>query len=99
VDPEQERFPVIQDRLTPRERQVLELRMLGMKSAAVASALEISTHTVRDHSKSAYRRLGAHTLVAAVREAVRRGEVSQAVVAAPPRAWNPFPYYGQPASE
>ena len=44
--------------LTPRERQVLELLMTGERAPAIAERLFLSAHTVRNHLKRIYRKLG-----------------------------------------
>lgn len=45
------------DRLTPRELQVLRALMVGVRSAAIAKALEISPHTVRTHVQNTFAKL------------------------------------------
>ncbi len=52
--PEDERL----DSLTQRERQVAEFASAGATSPEVAGTLGISTHTVRQHLKEVYRKLG-----------------------------------------
>jgi DNA-binding CsgD family transcriptional regulator len=44
--------------LTPRERQVLRLSMVGHGRKQIAALLSVTTHTVTDHFKSMYRKLG-----------------------------------------
>lgn len=44
--------------LTPREREVARLVMNGLSSDAIAAALFISTHTVRDHLKAIFAKIG-----------------------------------------
>jgi DNA-binding CsgD family transcriptional regulator len=44
--------------LTPRERQVARLVMDGLSSDAIAAALFISAHTVRDHLKAIFAKVG-----------------------------------------
>lgn len=53
-------FPGI-DRLSKRERQVLSLVSAGTETRAVAQALFISPHTVRNHLKAIYSKLGVHS--------------------------------------
>jgi len=53
-------------RLTPREREVLELVAEGRPNAEVASQLWISSGTVRKHLENAYDKLGVHTRTGAV---------------------------------
>jgi DNA-binding CsgD family transcriptional regulator len=49
-------------RLTPREREVAELLLRGCSSDAVALRLSISRHTVKDHRKHIFARLGISSL-------------------------------------
>ncbi|HEY3069828.1 MAG TPA: helix-turn-helix transcriptional regulator [Gaiellaceae bacterium] len=53
-------------RLTPREREILELVAEGRTNAEVARLLWISPGTVRKHLENAYESLGVHTRTAAV---------------------------------
>jgi DNA-binding CsgD family transcriptional regulator len=48
--------------LTPREQEVAELLLRGCSSDAVASRLSISRHTVKDHRKHIFARLGISSL-------------------------------------
>jgi DNA-binding CsgD family transcriptional regulator len=59
-------------RLTPREREILELVGEGLRNADVAAALRISPGTVRRHLENAYGKLGVHTRTAAVARLRRR---------------------------
>lgn len=59
-------------RLTPRERQVLELVGEGLRNADVADVLRIAPGTVRRHLENAYGKLGVHTRTAAVARLRRR---------------------------
>lgn len=63
------------ERLTPRERQVLQLIAEGYTSKAVAQALQISVKTVEKHRTSLMNKLGAHNLAELIREAIRYGLV------------------------
>jgi DNA-binding CsgD family transcriptional regulator len=58
-------------RLTPREREVLDLVAEGMTNAQIGAALWISGGTVRRHLENVYGKLGVHTRTAAVRAAYR----------------------------
>lgn len=49
-------------RLTPRECEVAELLLLGCSTDAVALRLSISRHTVKDHRKHIFARLGISSL-------------------------------------
>ena len=55
--------------LTPRERDVLELVAKGLKQRQVADQLSITMETARKHIKNAYKKLGAHNKVDALRRA------------------------------
>jgi len=48
--------------LSPREAQVAELMLAGCSSEAIAMRLHISRHTVKDHRKQIFRRLGISSL-------------------------------------
>ena len=45
-------------RLSPREREVLELASRGLTNAQVAETLSLTTHGVKFHLASIYRKLG-----------------------------------------
>lgn len=49
------------EHLRPRERQILELLLAHRRVPAIAQALGISAHTVRNHLKNLYRRAGVHS--------------------------------------
>ncbi len=61
--------------LSPRERDVLAMLMLGMRSDAIARELGISTHTCRGYVKTLLWKLDAHSQLEAVAIARRRGLV------------------------
>jgi DNA-binding CsgD family transcriptional regulator len=63
-------------RLSPRERQVLELLAHGLSATAVATELGLSPETVRTHVRNAMRKLDANTRVQAVALAVESGAIS-----------------------
>jgi len=48
--------------LSPREREVCDLLLLGCSSAAIASRLDISRYTVKDHRKRIFRKLQVGSL-------------------------------------
>jgi DNA-binding CsgD family transcriptional regulator len=48
-------------RLSPRQREVLELLRRGASEKEVAAALEVSNHTVHDHVKALHRAYGARS--------------------------------------
>ena len=54
------------ERLTPRERNVLELVAEGRTNAEIGAALWISPGTVRRHLENIFGKLGVHTRTAAV---------------------------------
>ena len=66
-------------RLTPRQREILELLASGRSTAEIAAQLTLSTETVRNHLRSVLRELDAHTRVEAIATAQRLG-----LLAAPP---------------
>jgi DNA-binding NarL/FixJ family response regulator len=65
----------VADRLTERERQVLQLAAEGLANKQIASRLEISENTVKFHLSSLYAKLGATSRTEAVRAGARRGWV------------------------
>lgn len=62
--------------LTVREIDVLELLAAGVSTVAVANRLDISVNTVRNHLARAMAKLGAHSRLGAVAEALRLGLVA-----------------------
>jgi DNA-binding CsgD family transcriptional regulator len=48
-------------RLSPRERDVLEHLLDGHRVSTISQRLEVSEHTVRNHLKSMFRKLGVHS--------------------------------------
>lgn len=62
--------------LSAREREILQLLALGHAPTTIAKTLELSTHTVRDHIKSARGKLGTQTQLAAVLAAARLGDLT-----------------------
>jgi DNA-binding CsgD family transcriptional regulator len=47
--------------LTRREQEVLELLLGGQRVASIARRLFVGQHTVRNHLKSIFRKLHAHS--------------------------------------
>jgi DNA-binding NarL/FixJ family response regulator len=66
----------IEEPLTPREIQVLELLAEGLANKAIAERLAISDQTVKFHVASISGKLGAVNRTDAVRRAVRRGLIT-----------------------
>jgi DNA-binding CsgD family transcriptional regulator len=54
------------ERLTSREKEVLNQAAMGMKTTQIARRLSISTQTVRTHFKNIYPKLGVNSRVEAV---------------------------------
>src|SRR5262249_35735394 len=67
---------VVEESLTPREVQVLELLAEGLANKAIAQRLAISDQTVKFHVASISGKLGAVNRTDAVRRAVRRGLIT-----------------------
>jgi two-component system, NarL family, nitrate/nitrite response regulator NarP len=65
----------VKPNLTERERQVLNLVVLGYTNAQIAEQLHISLGTVKNHSKNIYRKLNVHTRVEAVLSGLKHGLV------------------------
>jgi len=74
TEPSAEALP----RLSPREREVLALLAAGRPATRIASELELSVHTVRDHLKSIRSKLGVQSQLDAVLAADRLGLVARA---------------------
>jgi len=66
----------VDEPLTPREVQVLELLAEGLPNKAIAVKLQISDQTVKFHVSSISGKLGAKNRTDAVRRAVRRGLIT-----------------------
>ena len=66
----------IDEALTPREIEVLELLAEGLPNKTIAQRLGISDQTVKFHVASLFGKLGASTRTELVRLAVRRGLIS-----------------------
>jgi DNA-binding NarL/FixJ family response regulator len=49
--------------LTPREREIFESMLRGMRPPAIARALFISVHTVRRHAQAVFRKLDVHSQI------------------------------------
>jgi DNA-binding NarL/FixJ family response regulator len=66
----------LQEPLTPRELEVLQLVSQGLPNKLIARRLGISEHTVKFHVSSTYAKLGAASRTEAVSLAARRGLIS-----------------------
>jgi len=66
----------LQEPLTPRELEVLQLVSEGLSNKLIARKLSISEHTVKFHVSSTYAKLGAASRTEAVSLAARRGLIS-----------------------
>lgn len=62
-----------EERLTPREVEVLEQLAQGLTNKQIARTLGISEHTVKYHISAVYAKLGAMNRAEAVRIGARRG--------------------------
>jgi DNA-binding CsgD family transcriptional regulator len=65
-----------EDRLTPRESEVLRLLGQGYSNRRIGRALGISEHTVRAHLQTVFRKLGAEHRTDAVLIALRAGLIA-----------------------
>jgi DNA-binding CsgD family transcriptional regulator len=67
----------LQNLLTPREIEVLGAIAYGLSNKAIARRLSISLHTVKFHTESLFRKLGAHSRAEAVAKglALRRDQM------------------------
>ena len=70
------RAETIDEPLTAREIQVLELLAEGLPNKAIAARLRISDQTVKFHVAAISAKLGAQNRTDAVRRAVRRGLIT-----------------------
>lgn len=68
--------PDLQEPLTAREQEVLQLLSQGLSNKLIARQLTISEHTVKFHVSATYAKLGASNRTEAVSHAARRGLIS-----------------------
>jgi DNA-binding NarL/FixJ family response regulator len=66
----------IEEALTPREREVLELLGQGLSNKEIAGRLGISDHTVKFHVSSVYGKLGVSSRTEALNRGLRRGLIT-----------------------
>ena len=59
--------------MTDREAEILGLIAGGATNREIAAALYLSPHTVKEHTSTLYRKLGARNRADAVRRAQRLG--------------------------
>ena len=61
------------ERLTPREREVLQLISEGHTNNAIAQELKVSVKTVEKHRANLMSKLNVHDLAGLIREAIKHG--------------------------
>lgn len=61
------------ENITPREKDILTMFSRGMSYQETAAILNIKINTVRDHTKSIYRKLSVHSRNEAIFEALQNG--------------------------
>jgi DNA-binding NarL/FixJ family response regulator len=64
------------EKLSPRQREVLQLIAEGLSTKAIAQKLKLSAKTVETHRTELMRRLDIHDVAGLVRYAIRHGLVS-----------------------
>jgi two-component system, NarL family, nitrate/nitrite response regulator NarL len=67
---------VLDEPLTARERDVLDMASRGLSNREIGAALGISEHTAKFHLAAIYGKLGVSTRTAAVRRGLRRGIIT-----------------------
>ncbi|WP_166416024.1 helix-turn-helix transcriptional regulator [Cochlodiniinecator piscidefendens] len=67
--------PFFENALTSREKDVLRYLAAGLRNDAIAWKMRIAEITVRSHTKSARRKLGASTREQAIALAIRSGQL------------------------
>lgn len=67
------RGEVVEEELTPRERDVLNLMTRGLRNKEIAVELSITERTVKFHANAIYRKLAAGGRTEAVSKALQRG--------------------------
>ena len=66
----------LEEHLTRRELEVLEVLAEGLSNRAIAARLAISEHTVKFHVSSIFAKLGDENRTDAVRRGVRQGLIT-----------------------
>jgi DNA-binding CsgD family transcriptional regulator len=64
-NPRKRRKSFVQERLTPREREILHWLAEGKRDAEIASILNLSVRTVEQHVRTCLRKLNVETRTAA----------------------------------
>jgi DNA-binding NarL/FixJ family response regulator len=64
------------ERLTPREREVLQLMAQGFPNKVIAKLLRIGEQAVKNYGSSIFAKLGAGNRVEAVQRGIERGEIA-----------------------
>jgi DNA-binding NarL/FixJ family response regulator len=64
------------NRLTPRQREILQLMAEGVPPREIAARLEVSPLTLRTHVQNILTRLAVHSKVEAIAVALRHGKIS-----------------------
>jgi PAS domain S-box-containing protein len=67
--------PRVDDRLTPRQHEILQLLAAGQSTDGIAKTLFLSRETVRNHIRHILQRLNVHSRLAAIALAHREGLV------------------------
>jgi len=79
-----------QPRLTPRQREILNLIAAGLSTSEMAEKLSISTETVRNHLRSIFTELDVHTRLEAIATAQRLGLLAPPALGPQPPSKFPF---------
>lgn len=64
------------ERLTPRQREVLQLLADGGTTRTIAADLSLSMETIKTHTRAVYKKYGVRTVGGAVAMGIALGEVS-----------------------
>lgn len=54
--------------LTPREKEIMKILILGLKIREVASKLNISFHTANNHTKNIYKKLRINSRIILIKK-------------------------------
>lgn len=72
-----EQVPQVEDKLTTREFEILDLISRGLSNKDIGAKLHLSEYTVKFHVKAIFRKLGARSRSEAVYKAVNSSLISQ----------------------